>query len=137
LGVIVEKRDIIRHGKRAEEDSGSRRWATGREGVGLVRTAVLSFLAGMSLSNALPHFVKGVTNDSYPCVLGRTAVPNFVAGWLGLVLTAVLIDAARVSRHPKAAWMSGAVGALVLGYFHAAGNADRSTTAMVSLVKRK
>jgi hypothetical protein len=101
------------------------------------RTVVLSLLAGANLANAIPHFVRGITNESYPAVIGRGPVPNFIAGWLGLVVTALLIDAAHVNRHPTRAWMAAAVGALTTGLFHAAGNADRSTTAMVNLGKKR
>ncbi len=55
-------------------------------------------LIGVLGGNAVPHFVKGITKERYPCVLGNGPVPNFVAGWLGFVLTLLLVRLALNSR---------------------------------------
>jgi hypothetical protein len=41
--------------------------------------------------NAISHFVKGLTKENYPTVFGNSPVPNLLAGWAGLVVTAVLV----------------------------------------------
>lgn len=96
-----------------------------------MRTVVLSLLAGMLVGNAFPHFVRGITHESYPGVIGRGPVPNVAVGSLGLALSGGLVSAAGVTRHPRAAWVSGSAGLLLLGLFHAAGGAERYTTAIV------
>ncbi|WP_248929169.1 hypothetical protein [Paenibacillus hamazuiensis] len=79
----------------------------------------LSFMAGVLGANAFPHFVKGITKESYPCIFGNSAVPNFVAGWAGFVATAVLIYFADVPEHALVSFAAGAAGALLIGLFHA------------------
>ncbi len=96
----------------------------------------MSFLAGVMLNNALPHFIRGITNEPYPCVVGRGPVPNFLAGWFGLTLAALLIGGARVSSQPYKALTGGIVGGLLMGLPHAKGAADSSTSTMVRLEKR-
>jgi hypothetical protein len=41
--------------------------------------------------NAIPHFVKRITKENYPTVFGNSPVPNLLAGWAGLVITALLV----------------------------------------------
>lgn len=96
----------------------------------------MSFIAGIMLNNALPHFIRGITNESYPCAVGRGPVPNFLAGWFGLTLTALLLGNARVSRQPYAALISGIVGGLLMGLPHAKGAADSGTSRVERLEKR-
>jgi hypothetical protein len=73
-------------------------------------TIVFSFLAGILGGNALPHFIKGITREGYPNVLGGSPVVNLVAGWAGLVITALLAHWARMDLHPTAAFIAVAVG---------------------------
>lgn len=83
------------------------------------QTVVLSLLGGVLGGNALPHFVRGITRQHYPNVLGNGPVPNVVAGWIGLVLTALVLRWAAVDQHPVPALAAGAVGVLLIGLFHA------------------
>ena len=88
-------------------------------GVNMWQTIILSFLAGVMGGNAIPHFVKGITKENYPNVLGNSPVPNFLAGWAGLVLTALLVYWADVARNPGWSFVAGALGVLLIGLFHA------------------
>jgi hypothetical protein len=83
------------------------------------QTIGLSFLSGVLGANAVPHFVKGITKETYPTVFGAGPVVNLLAGWSGLVLTALCVAWAHVDRHPVGALLAGAVGILLMGLFHA------------------
>jgi len=83
------------------------------------QTVVLSFLAGVMGGNAIPHSVKGITKETYPNLLGNGPVPNLVAGWSALIITVILIHAAKVESYPIWALISGALGVLLIGLFHA------------------
>jgi hypothetical protein len=67
----------------------------------------------------LPHFLRGITRRRYPSALGNGPIPNFVAGWAGLVLTAILLYWAHVDRHPGPAFAAAAAGVFLIGLFHA------------------
>jgi hypothetical protein len=81
----------------------------------------LSLLAGALGANSAPHFVKGITREEFPTVFGSGPVVNLVAGWAGLVLTALTAYGAHVGEHPFWAITAGATGALAMGLFHARG----------------
>jgi len=81
-------------------------------------TIALSFLVGLFGGNALPHFMRGITKERYPNSLGGSPVVNFVTGWAGLVITALLVHWARMDLHPLASFISVAVGLLLIGLFH-------------------
>jgi hypothetical protein len=83
------------------------------------QTIGLAFLAGVLGGNAVPHFVKGITKETYPTVFGSSPVVNLLAGWSGLVFAALCVAGAHVGRHPGWAVGSGALGVLLLGLFHA------------------
>jgi len=83
------------------------------------QTIILSFLAGVVGGNAIPHFVKGITKENYPNALGNSPVPNFLAGWVAFVITALLVQAAQVELYPLLAFIFGAFGVLLIGLFHA------------------
>jgi multisubunit Na+/H+ antiporter MnhB subunit len=83
------------------------------------QTMVLSFFAGVFGGNAVPHFVKGITKEPYPNLFGNSPVPNLIAGWLALVLTALLVHWARLESAPAGAFVTGALGVLAIGLFHA------------------
>jgi hypothetical protein len=85
------------------------------------QTILFSLLAGAVGANATPHFVKGITKETYPNVFGGSPVSNLVAGWSGLVLAALLAYWAQADRHPVWAFASGALGVLLMGLFHALG----------------
>ncbi|WP_164779403.1 hypothetical protein [Paenibacillus kobensis] len=79
----------------------------------------LCFLAGVFGANSIPHFVKGITKESYPCVFGNSSLPNLVAGWAGLNVTVLLVFLADVKQYPIPTWISGSLGVLLIGLFHA------------------
>lgn len=91
------------------------------------QTILLSFLAGAMGANSTPHFVKGITKETYPNVFGGSPVSNLLAGWAGFVLTALLVYWAHVDQHPLWALAAGALGALLMGLFHASGLAAGTT----------
>jgi hypothetical protein len=66
------------------------------------------------------HFVKGITKETYPCVLGNSPVPNLIAGWAGLVIAAVFAGYADYQHYALQTLLAGAIGALLIGLFHAA-----------------
>lgn len=85
----------------------------------MLHTALLALLAGVFAGNGLPHFVRGITKESYPSVLGSGPVINLFAGWVGLVVAGVLLYVAETGAHPAAAGAAGAAGVLAMGLFHA------------------
>jgi hypothetical protein len=91
------------------------------------QTILLSLLAGAMGANSTPHFVKGITRETYPNVFGGSPVSNLVAGWAGFVVTALLVYWAHPERHPLWALASGALGSLLMGMFHALGLAIGTT----------
>jgi hypothetical protein len=91
------------------------------------QTILLSLLAGAMGANSTPHFVKGITKETYPNVFGGSPVSNLVAGWAGFVVTALLVYWAHPERFPLWALASGALGALLMGMFHAWGLAIGAT----------
>jgi hypothetical protein len=80
---------------------------------------VLGFLAGLLGGNALPHFIRGITRRAYPTVFGNSPVRNLVIGWAGLVGAALLGYGAGAAGHPVWALLTGTVGVLLIGLFHA------------------
>jgi len=80
---------------------------------------VFSFLGGLLAANGFPHFTRGITKTRYPCVLGNGPVPNFVVGWAAFVMAALLSYVADVGSHTGWSFGAAAVGALVMGLFHA------------------
>jgi hypothetical protein len=61
------------------------------------QTVMLSFLAGVMGGNAIPHFVKGITKEPYPNLLGNSPVPNLVAGWSALIITVIVVHVLNVN----------------------------------------
>jgi hypothetical protein len=43
------------------------------------QSVLLSFVAGIFFGNGIPHFVKGITKERYPSMLGNGPVPNLSA----------------------------------------------------------
>jgi hypothetical protein len=83
------------------------------------QTAVLTFFAGVFAANGTPHFVKGITKEHFPSLLGTSPLINLVGGWAMYVLAALLIIAAGVTDHPVPAFAALSIGALLMGVFHA------------------
>lgn len=83
---------------------------------------LFGFLAGLMGANAVPHFVKGITRERYPCVFGNSPITNVVAGWFAIVIAAMLWS---VAGWGLGSLIAAAIGALVIGVFHAAGGAYR------------
>jgi CDP-diglyceride synthetase len=81
---------------------------------------LLWLLIGILGGNAVPHLVKGITKEQYPCVLGNGPVPNFIGGWLCIVLTSVLVRLALNSRITDLDLTAGLIGLLLIGLFHSA-----------------
>jgi hypothetical protein len=80
---------------------------------------VLGFLGGVVGGNALPHFLRGITKQRYPNVLGNGPLPNLVAGWVGLVLAALVLRWGHDATHPVPFFAAIAFGLLLIGLFHA------------------
>ena len=59
---------------------------------------VFGFLGGVMGANGYPHFTRGITRKRYPGAFGNGPVPNLIAGWVLLVIAAVLFYFAHVSR---------------------------------------
>ncbi|MGO4614668.1 hypothetical protein AB4305_06415 [Nocardia sp. 2YAB30] len=93
-------------------------------------TVVLSLLAGVLGVNAVPHFVKGMIGEEFPNVTGNAPVRNAVAGFLGLVLTALIGYWADLSSHPWPGVVSIGAGGLAMAVFHGLGGAYRLNTAL-------
>jgi hypothetical protein len=91
-----------------------------RETLPMWQALLFGFLAGLFGANGVPHFVKGITKERYPCMLGNSPVPNLIAGWASLLIAALLVRAAGGGDDSLAIILSGAVGALLIGLFHAA-----------------
>ncbi|MFJ9855617.1 hypothetical protein [Streptomyces sp. NPDC101150] len=87
---------------------------------------VLGFLGGLMGVNSLPHFVKGVAHESFPMAFGSSPVRNAVAGWVGLVISGVLLYFADIPAHPEVALGLTAVGALLAALYHSSGRAAQS-----------
>ncbi len=85
----------------------------------MIPTLALAFLGGLLAGNAIPHFVRGITRQRYPNAWGGGPVPNVVAGWAGLVLSAVALHAAFHGREPLWPFCATALGVLLIGLFHA------------------
>lgn len=83
------------------------------------QTVVLSFLAGAMGGNALPHFIKGITREQYPTVMGSAPIANLIGGWVGLLIAGGLLAAAHPDRYALGAWAAGALGVLLSGLLHA------------------
>jgi hypothetical protein len=85
----------------------------------MIITIMLSFLAGVWGGNGIPHFIKGIAKENYPCMLGNAPVPNLIAGWLAIATTPLFLYWAHPADHPIAAWIAGSLGVLAIGLFHA------------------
>ena len=80
-----------------------------------------AFLAGVFGANGVPHFVRGITRETYPCLFGNSSIPNVIAGWLSLIVAIALACATDWSQNPILTFIAAAFGALVMALFHASG----------------
>jgi hypothetical protein len=85
----------------------------------MLPTILFCFFSGLFGANGVPHFVKGITKENYPCLAGNTPIPNLIAGLLMIVLAIVLFHFAPIAQHETLALISGAGGALAIGLVHA------------------
>jgi len=85
----------------------------------MIATIILAFLAALVGGNGIPHFVKGITKESYPMVFSNAPIPNLIVGWLSFIIASVLVYFAKISDFPLAAAIAAAVGLLLIGLFHA------------------
>ncbi len=85
----------------------------------MFQSVVLSFLVGVLAGNGIPHFVRGITKERYPCMLGNSPVPNFLAGWIPFVLAGVLAQYIDLQHFHAATLIVGVIGLLLIGLFHA------------------
>ncbi len=83
------------------------------------QTILLSLLAGVVGGNAIPHFIKGITKENYPNLLGNSPVPNLISGWVALIITVLLVCWAQVAQYPWESLGFAALGVLLIGLFHA------------------
>jgi hypothetical protein len=83
------------------------------------QSVVLGFLAGIVFGNGIPHFVKGITKERYPSMLGNGPVPNLIAGWLSFVIVGALTQWIDLRNFCAAALIAAALGVLLIGLFHA------------------
>lgn len=83
------------------------------------QTLLLAFFAGVFGANGIPHFVKGITKEYYPCLLGNTPIPNLLAGWGMFMLAACFLRWGHVQLLSSPAFFAAAAGALLMGLFHA------------------
>lgn len=83
------------------------------------QSIVLSFLAGLFFGNGLPHFIRGITKERYPCIFGGGPIPNLFAGWLSLVASGILTHWIDFSTWGTEASIAASLGVLAIGLFHA------------------
>jgi hypothetical protein len=83
------------------------------------QTVVFGFLAGLLLGNGIPHFVKGITKENYPCMLGNSPTPNLIGGWVCFVVAGLSTRYVELQQFPDTAFVSASVGLLLIGLFHA------------------
>lgn len=90
---------------------------------------LLGLFGGLLAGNSVPHLVRGITKQRYPCALGNGPVPNFLGGWASGVLAALCLYYADLARHPIPALASVSIGVLLIGLFHAGPGAFGRTEA--------
>jgi hypothetical protein len=81
---------------------------------------LLWIVIGILSGNALPHFIKGITKERYPCALGNGPVPNLLGGWMCIALTMFLVRLALNSPVSDLDLAAGLIGLLLIGWFHSA-----------------
>ncbi|MQM24023.1 hypothetical protein [Glycomyces albidus] len=87
----------------------------------MLQAVSLGLLAGLLIGNGLPHFIKGIVHERHPTFFGSGPVVNLLGGWTALCLGALAFAAADITAQPWAGGAAVALGALLMGLFHAAG----------------
>jgi hypothetical protein len=82
-------------------------------------STALGFLVGVLFGNGIPHFVKGIMKENYPCMLGNSPTPNLIAGWLSFVLVGFLTRWIDLDRFRDTSLIAASIGLLAIGLFHA------------------
>lgn len=82
---------------------------------------IYSFLFGVLFGNGIPHFVRGSTRESYPSLLGSSAVANVIEGWICWMLAAWLATQARLLPPELGLLLAMGLGLLLVGLLHAWG----------------
>lgn len=85
----------------------------------MTKAIIFGFLIGICSGNALPHFIKGITKENYPCLWGNSPISNLIAGWLFINITSILIFFGNCKAHPEVEFFSCSIGLLLIGLFHA------------------
>lgn len=85
----------------------------------MMNNFILSFFAGLFFANGIPHFVKGITKEKYPCLFGNAPIPNLLAGWSMFLLSLVFFHFTYIGKNDFIAQSAVAAGVLVIGLFHA------------------
>jgi hypothetical protein len=83
----------------------------------MVGVLIVGLIAGGLFANGLPHFIKGITGEKHPTPFGNpgSAVQNVVWGWLNMAVAVLVWHLASMRTHPRATFVSVAVGMLVVG----------------------
>jgi hypothetical protein len=87
--------------------------------IGMWQSIAISLVAGILLGNGVPHFVKGITKERYPCMLGNSPTPNLIGGWVCFVASAILVQWVDLQQFKNASLISASIGVLLIGLFHA------------------
>ena len=77
---------------------------------------IMGLLAGALFIYGLPHLVKGAMGKEYKSPLGDAAMVNVTWGWLAWGIGVLLWHTAPMAAHPRATFVSVAVGILVMGW---------------------
>jgi hypothetical protein len=85
----------------------------------MANAIIIGLLIGLISGNSIPHFVKGITKENYPCLFGNSPIPNLFAGWLFLNITCVLIYFWNYQSFPIVSLIFCSLGLLLIGLFHA------------------
>ena len=85
----------------------------------MLAVIILVFLSGVLGGNAIPHFIKGITKESYPMALGNGPIPNLISGWFCFILAVGLMTLAKPDQYPFASFIAFSLGLLMIGLFHA------------------
>ncbi len=79
------------------------------------------FIFGVLFGNGIPHFVRGMTRENYPSLLGSSPIANLLEGWICWMLAALLATWARLWPPTLDVWAVAGIGLLLIGLFHALG----------------
>ena len=87
----------------------------------LLLRLVYSFLFGVLFGNGIPHFVRGMTRENYPSLLGSSPAANVLEGWICWMLASLLATWTRLWPPTLDVWAAAGIGLLLIGLFHAMG----------------